>query len=354
MTPRQRVLTALRHEEPDRVPLFYRDVPEVNDRLLRDLSLPDRDALLGYLDIDFRWVGPRYVGPDLEDEPTGHVHDIWGVEYEYIPMDGGGRYLHAVCHPLVDVTDPAVLDDYPWPRLDWFDFTTLPGQVARYDNYAIMTAPGDASPGVLTTMQSLLGEERAWTDMIVNPTFFRALADRILAFEMPFIDALFTAAGGRIDFFRIGDDYGTQQGLLVGPALWRAFLRPGLEAMAAVARRHGAFYYHHSCGSVRELIPSLIDLGVDVLDPVQVGARGMVPAELKREFGHRLSFSGGVDEQQLLNHGSPDEVRAGVRSLLDDMGHGGGFFLGPTHNLQCDIPTENVVAMYESACQWRY
>lgn len=353
MTHRERVLTAVRYEEPDRVPLFYRDVPEVDERLQRDLHLADREELLRYFDIDFRWVEPAYVGPPREDPDSGHIRDIWAVEYKYVAA-GHGAYWEPVAFPLGDVHDAAALDDYPWPSPDWFDYSTLPAQMAEYVDYATMTAPSYTSPGVLGTIQNLLGMERALTDMIVNPDFYSALIERILDFELEFIERVFAAAGDRIDFFRIGDDFGTQRGLLIGPTQWREFIQPTLRAMSGVAKRHGAFYYHHSCGSVRELIPLLIETGVDVLDPVQVKAHGMVPAELKAEFGERIGFSGGVDEQELLPRGTPKQVREGVHELLDVMAPGGGFFLGPTHNLQCDIPTDNILAMYDAARDWRY
>lgn len=354
MTHRERVLASMRRQEPDRVPLFYRDVPEVEARLRADLGLPDRESLLRRFDIDFRWVEPAYVGPPLEDPATGRRRDIWGVEYRYVPATGQAGYWEPVCRPLADAEDPADLDRHPWPRLEWFDFAAVREQVSRYGEFAIMTAPGYASPGILQTpAQALLGEQKAWTDLLVNPAFFDALVARVLEFEIPFIERMMDAAGGRIDFFRIGDDFGTQRGLLIGPAQYRQRIQPALQAMAAAAKSRGAFYYHHSCGAVRDLIPDLIGTGVDVLDPVQVKAAGMVPAELKAEFGDRLCFSGGVDEQELLPFGRPADVRESVLRLLDDMARGGGFFLGPTHNLQPDIPTENIVAMYEAAAQWR-
>ena len=190
--------------------------------------------------------------------------------------------------------------------------------------------------------------ERTMTDMLLNPGFFHALAERILEFNLAFIERLYEVAGSRIDFFRIGEDYGSQNGLLFGKAQWHEFIRPTLEALSRIPKQHGSYYYHHSCGAVRELIPELVEVGVDVLDPLQVKATGMVPAELKAEFGDRLCFSGGVDEQELLPRGTPEEVAAAVGELTAVMASGGGFFLGSTHNFQADIPTENIVAMYEA------
>ncbi len=353
MTHRERVLAAVRHEETDRLPLFYRDVPEVRARLLADLRCADFEALLQHLDIDFRWIGPEYVGPPLEDEQTGRRRDIWGVEYACVPFSETAGYWEAVSCPLADCDDPAALADYAWPDLEWFDFSALADQVTAWNDYAIMTAANFSSPGILQTpVQCLIGDEKSFLDMALNPEFFDALVRRVLDFQLPFIDCMLTAASDRIDFFRVGDDYGTQNGLLVGPEMWRQRIGPALRAMGRVAAEHGAHYYQHSCGAIRDLIPDLIDVGVDVLDPVQVGAAGMVPAELKAEFGQQLCFSGGVDEQDLLPHGTPEEVRQGVFHLLDDMARGGGFFLGPTHNFQDDIPTENIVAMYDAAREW--
>ncbi len=354
MNHRERVMAALRREEPDRVPFFYRDVPEVESRLCRDLGLPDREALLRHLDIDFRWVAPRYVGPPLSDPGTGRQRLIWGLEQQFVRFSGEAGYWEYVCHPLIDCHDPAALDDYTWPRLEWFDFSALAGQADDSAGYAIMTAPGPASPAIFQTpLQAMVGEERSLTDLYLNPDFTHALIDRIMAFVHPFVDRMLEAAGGRIDLMRIGDDFGTQRGLLMGPAQWREFIQPPLRRLAQTARKHGARLYLHSCGAVRDLIPDLIETGVDVLDPVQVKAAGMVPAELKAEFGSRLCFSGGVDEQELLPRGTPAQVRAGVLELLDAMGPGGGFFVGPTHNFQDDIPTDNILAMYEAAGEWK-
>jgi uroporphyrinogen decarboxylase len=352
MTSRERVLQAAQHRETDRVPLFYRDVPEVDARLRRDLGLQSRDELLEWLEVDFRWVEPVYVGPKLKDEATGRRRNIWGVEYHWLEVGHGGHW-EPVRFPLEQIDNPAALADYPWPKIEWFDFAAVEAQLERYRDYAIMTAPGVTSPGVLTTMQDLLGMERTLIDMLGNPDFFHAVADRVLAFNLEFIERLYGVAGNRIDFFRIGDDYGTQRGLLFGKPQWREFMRPTLAVMSRIAKRHGSRYYHHSCGGVRDLIPDLMEVGVDVLDPLQVKAAGMVPVALKAEYGEHLSFSGGVDEQELLPRGTPDQVARAVRDLIDVMAPGGGFFLGSTHNFQADIPTENIVAMYQSAREYR-
>jgi uroporphyrinogen decarboxylase len=270
-----------------------------------------------------------------------------------VPAAYGG-YWEPITAPLMGQTDLAVLDNYAWPQLDWFDFAALDAQLDAYRDYAIMTGPGPASPGPLATIQWLLGMEGALSEMLLHPEFYQALVDRIVEFDLALLTRMAEVAGDRIDFYRLGDDFGTQQSLLMSPKVFRRFFQPFMKTVGELARRHGGYYYHHTCGAIRPLIPAFIETGMDVVDPVQVGAAGMTPAELKAEFGDRICFSGGVDEQYLLPNGTPQQVRDAVFRLLDDMAPGGGFFIGPTHNLQADIPTENIVAMYDAAREWTY
>jgi uroporphyrinogen decarboxylase len=349
MKHKERVLKSLSHQETDRVPFMYRDVPEVRSRLKRDLHLNTDEELFKYLDIDFRWVEPEYTGHDLL-LPNGHKKDIWGVEWKYTKFSESAGYWNEVFHPLVNITDPKVLDDYPWPLTEDWDFSKLDSLCDKYAEYAIMTAPGVASPGIFQyPVQNLIGVERSFTDPLMNPVFFEKLIEKVLTFQLSFIDKMFASAGGKIDFFRIGDDFGTQQGLLLDLGTWKTFFQPALKKMADTAKKYGAHFYLHSCGSIRELIPSFIETGVDVLDPLQVKASGMIPMELKKEFGHIITFSGGIDEQDLLPNGSPEMVVREVKKMIEIMAPDGGYFLGPTHNFQNDCPTRNILAMYDAA-----
>ncbi len=349
MTHKERVIASLNHRDPDRVPRMYRDVPEVRERLKRDLELSSDEELFRLLDIDFRWVDPVYTGKPLM-LPNGNKMDIWGVEWKYTRFSETAGYWNEVAHPLAAVDDPSALDDYPWPSVNDWDFSGVEKFCLENAEYAIMTAPGIASPGILQyPVQNLIGIERSFTDPFINPQFLEKLIGKVLEFHLAFIEKLFSSANGRIDFFRIGDDFGTQQGLIMDVDTWKAFFQPAFRAMANVAKKYGAHYYQHSCGAIRDLIPSFIETGVEVIDPMQVSASGMNPAELKKEFGHLITFSGGIDEQELLPHGTPEMVKAEVRRMIRIMGPGGGYFIGPTHNFQDDIPTENILAMYDEA-----
>jgi len=349
MKPLERVLKSLAHEETDRVPFMYRDVPEVRSRLKKDLLLDSDEELFQYLDIDFRWVGPEYTGPE-NNLPNGNRKDIWSVEWKYTRFSENAGYWNEVCHPLADVTDPIALEDYHWPSIEEWDFSMVESECDKYSEYAIMTGPGAASPGILQfPVQNLIGVERSFTEPYLNPLFMERLIQKVTEFQCAYIDKMFSSAKGKITFLRLGDDYGTQQGLLFDPETWKRIFMPSLKAMADTAKKYGAHYYQHSCGAIRDLIPALIETGVEVIDPVQVKACGMDPFMLKKDFGHLVTFSGGIDEQDLLPNGTPEVVTLEVRRMIDIMAPGGGYFLGPTHNFQDDCPTENMLAMYDAA-----
>ena len=354
MNHKERVLMALNREHvPDRVPLFYWDVPEFGEKMMGNLGLKTRDELLEYLDVDFRWVEPAYVGPSLVGKDKKSKKDIWGVGYSRV-KNGKFEFWEATKFPLAGVTDVAALEKYPWPTLDLFDFGSLNPQLEKYKEYAIMNAPGYSSPGLFRIVQRLLGRDTFLDVMVYHPRFFSALIQKIADFYEGFVSAMFEVAGNRIDFFRIADDFGSKEGLMIGADHWEFLCKPAFEKYLVAPRKHGVHFYMHSCGSVRKLLPEFISLGADVLDPIQTRATGMSPEGLKKDFGKMICFSGALDEELLLRQGTPQSVREGVKELLDTMAPGGGFILGPSHKLKVETPVENVIAMYEAAKEWRY
>ncbi|MGE5527536.1 MAG: uroporphyrinogen decarboxylase family protein, partial [Patescibacteria group bacterium] len=154
---------------------------------------------------------------------------------------------------------------------------------------------------------------------------------------------------GRIDFLHIADDYATQRGLLMSLAMWREFFREPTRRLVEMAHAFGAKVLFHCCGAVHDLIPELIELGIEVLDPVQTSACGMEPARLKEEFGRSLAFHGGVNTQHTLPHGTVEDVRREVFRLRETLGRGGGYIMAPCHLIQSDVPLENILALYEAA-----
>ena len=353
MNHKERVFMALNREEPDRVPFFYWDVPEFGEKMISYLGLRSRDELLEYLDVDFRWVEPKYIGPNLIDLANKKKKDIWGVGYSRIQRETY-EYWEATEFPLAGETDIKALDNYNWPTTELFDFQTLDDQLERYKDYAIMTAPGYSSPGLFRIIQRLLGRETFLDVMVYHPKFFRALAQRVTDFYVDFLTKVYEVAGNRIDFIRIADDFGSKGGLMISTDHWEEICKPAFDKFLEISRNNGSKYYMHSCGSVRKLLPEFISLGADVLDPIQTRATGMSPDGLKKDFGKLITFSGALDEELLLRQGTPKSVKEGVRDLLEIMAPGGGFILGPSHKLKVETPVENVIAMYEAAKKWKY
>ncbi|MCW3807692.1 uroporphyrinogen decarboxylase family protein [Plebeiibacterium marinum] len=353
MNHKERVLKALNKEVPDRVPFFYWDTPEFGEKMMSYLGFTNRDQLLEYLDVDFRWVEPDYIGPQLVDQDNKKKKDIWGVGYSRIST-GEYEYWQADYFPLEGVTDPAALDDFNWPTNQLFDFTSLEEQLQRYNEYAIMTAPGYSSPGLFRIVQRLIGRETFMDVMMSHPKFFKSVCDKVIEFYSSFVDEFFEVAQKRIDFIRVADDFGSQSGLTIGNDHWDNYIRPSIDAFTRKPKEMGAHFYMHSCGGVRKLLPKFISAGAEVLDPIQTRATGMSPEGLKKDFGQLITFCGAMDEELLLRQGTADQVRQGVKELLDVMGPGGRFILGPSHKIKVETPVENVIAMYETAREWRH
>lgn len=353
MIHKERVLKVLDKEQPDRVPFFYWAVPEFSLKMMKHLGLENRDQLLEYLDVDFRWVEPDYIGEEQIEAGGAKKIDIWGVGYSRV-KNGDFEYWEATDFPLQGITDPAVLDDYKWPSVQLFDFSTLPAKIEKYKDYAIMTAPGYSSPGLFRIIQRLLGREAFLDVVMYHPKFFEKLSQKIVSFYTGFIAEFFENGGDKIDFIRVADDFGTQSGLAISNDIWEQYCKPAIQAYIEIPQKHGVKFYMHSCGGVRKLLPEFIGLGASILDPIQTRAYGMDPQGLKKDFGNYITFCGALDEELLLRHGTPSDVKEGVKQLLDIMAPKGGFVLGPSHKLKAETPVENVLAMYETAKEWKY
>lgn len=352
---RERVLTALAHQRPDRVPRDYWATSEVTEGLLRHLNLPDRESLLRHLGIDLRYVeGPAWVGQALRQYPDGSVEDLWGVRRRAASVSGKGygfTYQHVVLSPLEAARSAADVAAYDrWPDPEWWDYSALREQCLAHPGYAIVNC-GDRldRTAQLKPMMYLRGMEQTYVDLALEPQIAQAIIQHIVAYFLHYNRRVFEAAGDAIDIFMMGDDFGTQQGPMMSLQTWRRFFRPGFAAFIELAHEYGLKVLHHTCGSVRELIPDFIECGLDLLQSLQPKAQGMDLGELRREFGRDLCFHGGLDIQDILPHGTPQQVREHVRSQIKAAGDEGGYILCTAHNLQPDTPLENVLALYEAA-----
>ena len=347
MTSRERVLAAFAHREPDRVPAWCGASPEFRERARRDLGFPDDESLSLLLGDDFRRVHARYAGPDDRSpgarltHPGATSRTPFGVERR------GYGYGQPLSHPLASVRTRAEAESFPWPEPGWIDVSSIRREALEWEGrYAVLG--GDWSPFYHDAID-LLGMERFMMFLYDAPELIDFLLSRIVDYYHEVSRRIFEAARGAIDIFFIGNDFGTQNGPVVSPALFRRFFLPHLKRLVDLGHDSGLGVMLHCCGGFAPLIPDLIGVGLDALQSLQPDARGMEPLRLKRDFGGRIVLNGCIDTHHLLIKGTPETVRKRTREILEAMKPGGGYIASPSHDyLLPETPVENVLAMYET------
>lgn len=350
MTSKERVQIAIARRRPDRVPLDFSANAFVLERLHRDLGTVTHRQLLERLHLDIvdlrGVVDPIYRGPIPKERMLGGgvKENFWGWRTKVVQTAMGPEDVF-VDFKLAGAETVGDLGAHLWPEADWFDFSGFADRIDEYRDLAVMASGASVwqHPSFLRGLENLL------TDLMTQPEMAEFLMDRFTDFYLDFFGRMFAAAPGRIDLLRIADDLGTQQGLLIGPDHFSQFIAPRLKNLIDLAHGHGVRVMFHSCGSIVPYIEPLIALGIDVLDPIQVTAANMDPVMIKERFGARLCLHGSIDTQHLLPNGTPDEIADTVRRMCRILGAGGGFILAPSHVLQVDVPTANVLALYDRA-----
>ena len=251
----------------------------------------------------------------------------------------------------LDDPSPSDVESVPWPEGDLADLRGLRDRFERLRNEtdcAIVVRMRNV--GAFGIAQRLRGFTELLQDLILSPAFAEALHERATAMACSFAGTVLDEIGDLVDGVSFADDLGIQTQTLMSPELYRSSVKPYHARLVETFHRHtDAAVIMHNCGAIRPLLGDLIDCGVNVINPVQVNAVGMDPAELKREFGKALCFWGGIDTQGVLPHGSPADVAEEVRKRVADLGRGGGYVLSAVHNIQREVPPENIAAMYETA-----
>ncbi len=383
MNSRDRVLAALDHREPDRVPITfgcpvyssiwdaspygYRalcaalgviDYPE--PRIFPDShSVENADTrLLDRFGADLRWV---CSGTDRQPEllRNGRSRDPWlGLITSKADIYVDVENQEA---PLRQITDVSALDAYPyWPGQELIHEPAITaGKAAEakaYQDagYVVVAIPGATTQSIFHVYDFLRGFDTRLMDMHDDPRFYHALVERIVRLDVEYLEEFLTPIGPYVDLICMGEDLGTQLAPFMSVSDYRTFCKPYQRRWIAAAKRCAphARLVLHSCGSVRAYIPDFIEIGVDVLNPIQPKAAGMDAIGLKRDFGDTLSFIGGLDIQELLPFGTVSEIRDGAKRLIDAMAPGGGFIFAPSHQILPDVRPENVIAMYDAALEF--
>ena len=347
LSPRERVRLALAHQETDRAPIAMvcsginpaaRAELEIYLKTHRGITV---DQYLAPL-IDVKNVWPDYRGPAL----PAHT-DIWGVRRQSVSY-GPGSYDEIEFHPLADATTVEEIENYRWPNADWFDYDSVPRQIAALDEqeeHCIMVMNGN----IFESSWYMRGFENIFMDLATEPEIAHALFERMTSYYIQYFKNLLEAAKGRIDLVFTADDIGGQNGLLMSLDMWEEHLKPYHVRLNRVIHEYGAKVIYHTDGAVMDAVEGLIDMGIDVLQALQFDARGMDPVALKTNYGDRLCFEGGVSVQKTLPFGTPEEVKKEVIERLRVLGKNGGYILGPSHAIQDGTPPENIVAMFDTA-----
>ncbi len=372
MIHRQRLMTALSHEQPDKVPIDlggtvdssivvegyeklkkHFGVNAENRICQRMTRIVDVDeSILRILDIDTRSVltGTPIKGKDQESGP-GRYRDLWGVERV---KPEHSFYYDQISFPLAGEITISDIANYPWPDPD--DPGIVQGLKERVkwirentDCAAILRV---SSPFVHTS-QYLRGFEDWYCDIALNAKVLEALFDAILEVTMQMAKHVLKEVGQEVDVVICGDDLGAQQGLQINRDHYLKYIKPRhAKYFRQIHDLSPAKFLLHSCGSVASIIEDLIEIGVDALNPVQVSAAGMDPVELKRKYHGRMVFWGAMDTQHVLPHGSVEDIKKMVEERIEQMGEGGGYVLAAVHNIQPDVPLENILAMFRHAREY--
>jgi uroporphyrinogen decarboxylase len=340
MTPRERWLAVLTRKKPDRVPMDYWATPEVTEQLKKHLGVATDDELWRALHVDRPvFVEPRYIGP-----PISAGHDVYGIRYAAVSY-GSGVYGEAVTSPLAQYGSVEEIEQhYTWPSADWYDYSDIPDAIEGNEHRPLVG--GGSEPFLV--YKRLRGEAQAFVDLIEHPDIVHYCLDKLYGFAYENTRRIFEAIPGNVTCSYVAEDLGAQSGLMYSPAQIRELFLPWMRRMIGLVHDAGAYVFHHNDGAIRQILPDLVEAGIDVLNPVQWRCTGMEREGLKLDFGDRLVFHGGVDNQQTLPFGTPDDVRREVLDNLRILGAGGGYILAPCHNIQPVTPVANVLALYET------
>jgi uroporphyrinogen decarboxylase len=372
LTSRDRVIKAINHEEADRIPIDlggtietgihriaqknlmeYLGYPYAEDQLdiIQQLARPDQRIL-------DRFRGDCYcILPEpprtwtleiTSDEDATYFTDEWGVVFK---KPHRGFYFDVHKSPLAEA-GMADLGSFSWP--DGKDPGRISGlgekaqKVFNDTEYALIM--GDGTWGLLAETAVLLGFERFYDCFIDNPKLIRTIVEKVLEFELGYMESILPEVKDYIQIVAIADDLGTQSGPMINPKIYREWVKPLHKCLIEhIKKLSGSRVFFHSCGAVSDFIPDFIEIGVDILNPVQVSAKGMDSNDLKKEFGADITFwGGGCDTQQVLPRGTPDQVKNEVIRRISDFSPGGGYVFCPVHNIQPDVPPENLLTMYET------
>jgi uroporphyrinogen decarboxylase len=349
MTPRERAMAALKHQVPDVIPAHVRNVIDW-ERHAAYFGVKTLSELKDYLGETIVGFVPTYTYTDPPVHPIEHSHSlpaIWGI-----PEEMEGTYTDSVPRPLASVTTVSDVDAYAWPSAseNAWDFAGMRERLLADDTHARLSPTWMP---VLSRLCELFGMEQAMINLYTNRPVIEAAVAHLDEFYTEFYRHMLNTCGDQLELFGIGDDFAGNHRLLIRPDLWRALFRPLYARWLGMAKARGLVTFMHSCGQIIEVLPDLIDSGLDVWQTVQTHLPGLDAVRLKAEFGNHLAFVGAIDTTNVLGSAGPDEIRRHVRAQIRALGEGGGYVCAPDHTIMQEVPSENVAAMYAAIAEFR-
>lgn len=344
MTSKERVRKAVNHQQPDKVPASLFGVDSAMENIMNYYGFNNIEQVYKKFDIDIRGVFPEYLGSELQSYYEDGVkvqEDYWGFKSKQF-WTGKEYNSLTVYHPLDEFETVKELENYRWPSPDNFDYEAIKRQCDKHKDMALFM--GHEGPFQMACFMRSM--DKLFMDMALNPEFAHKIFDRMIEFTLELYERQFIAADGQIDILTASDDYGTQISMLFSVDMWEEYFKENTKKLVNLAHKYGAFYMQHSCGAIRPIIPELIECGVDILDPIQK-VSGMEPEGLKRDFGDRLTFHGGIDTQGILPFGTQDDVMKETKHFIDTLNINGGYILMASQGFEGDVPVENIEAMYK-------
>ena len=343
MPPKERFELTVAHKEVDRTVIDFQAAEEIIQGLKTYFCIEDYDELLDRFQVDIRSVAPDYIGPPLKTFSDGSKENIFGVRTKRIKNPSGASDVE-VYHPLSGTN---TIDDfhkgYSFPPYEYFDFEGVKEKVNKYSKYALNAG----WMSIWYLYFALRGMEQSLMDMLSNKEFFNYVMGECSNFYKGYMKRVLESADGAIDYVMTYEDFGTTEGLLISLDDVRDKVLVYYKDFAQLFSDYGARFAFHSCGSVHQVIPDLLNLGVSILDPMQVSAKGMDIKLLKDKYGDKLTFRGAIDTTELLPNGTKEEVKEKVKYTVDVLGKNGGYIFCSSNDINADIPLENVLAMYE-------
>jgi len=366
MDRRENFKKIVNHEEGDHVPIdlgshvasihqntyrklkAYLNDPDLKnedailDRMVQNV-VPDEKLLQRY-NVDFRWLFPHWVG--VTDVSEEEYQDMWGIRWQYMQ----DAYM-VNSSPLTNATIEDI-ERHPWP--DPEDPRLIAGLAERakhlYKNTDYVLVGDAIKGGILTKALQIRGYEQMFADLVDDIPLAEALMDKLLEVYKQFYSAFLRAVGPYIDMIYFTDDIGGQNAMMISPTTFRTLVKPRIaELIDHIKSEADVKFLYHTCGTVAPVVDDIIDMGVDILNPIQTSAMGMDTDYLKEMYGDRICFHGGIDVQQMMPFSTPEEVRFDVAKRIHQLGRGGGYILATCHNMGSDIPPINVETMFEAA-----